>query len=201
MPDSHPNASVPKTRQVIRYKEYLASDAWKIKRDEALERANHRCQLCSETKRLNVHHNTYDRLGDELPGDLITLCRRCHLVFHVRRDKRTSKKMIAKDPSLAELPKRIAALPKLKVPNSPKKQKAWGTPTPILDPIEVLVDREMIEKITTPKGGFYSSTLNMLGVVWSNGKLPPWKHRIFGKRITVSASRLQEEIERNRPHD
>ncbi len=67
------------------YDEYLDSPTWQTKRQEALGRAGHKCQLCGATNRLDVHHNTYERLGNELPADLIVLCRSCHEMADKRR--------------------------------------------------------------------------------------------------------------------
>lgn len=64
------------------YKAYIRSPEWRAKRQWALERAGHRCQLCNRSKDLEVHHRTYERLGAELPGDLIVLDHECHSVFH-----------------------------------------------------------------------------------------------------------------------
>lgn len=64
------------------YDRYRNSDAWKIKREGALARAASRCQLCRSTKKLNVHHNTYENLGNERDEDLFVLCKRCHSIFH-----------------------------------------------------------------------------------------------------------------------
>jgi 5-methylcytosine-specific restriction endonuclease McrA len=58
------------------------SDHWRATRTAALERAGGKCQLCSGAGPLNVHHNTYDRLGGEHPADVIVLCRDCHKKFH-----------------------------------------------------------------------------------------------------------------------
>lgn len=64
------------------YAEYLRSDAWKRRRDAALVRAGFRCQVCNRKGQIDVHHRTYERIGDELPIDLVALCRRCHDLFH-----------------------------------------------------------------------------------------------------------------------
>ncbi len=67
----------------VHYQTYLQSPEWAIKRNEARERAGHRCQVCnSPNGPLDTHHRTYDRLGRELPEDLIVLCRSCHDLFH-----------------------------------------------------------------------------------------------------------------------
>ena len=59
-----------------KYINYLKSKKWKARRYAALERAKFKCQFdeCFERESLNVHHKTYDRLGNEDPGDLIVLC-------------------------------------------------------------------------------------------------------------------------------
>jgi phosphoenolpyruvate synthase/pyruvate phosphate dikinase len=64
---------------------YLRSEHWRETRLAALERAEHRCQLCNGARRLDVHHRTYERLGAERPADLTVLCRMCHDLFHERR--------------------------------------------------------------------------------------------------------------------
>ena len=67
---------------------YLRSDHWAAVREAALKRAGHRCQVCNAPDRLDVHHRTYERLGNEEPGDVTVLCRRCHAVFHQAEPKR-----------------------------------------------------------------------------------------------------------------
>lgn len=62
--------------------EYLRSEHWQLTRAAALARAENRCQVCNASSRLDVHHRTYERLGNEHPGDLTVLCRRCHDLFH-----------------------------------------------------------------------------------------------------------------------
>lgn len=64
------------------YADYLKTEHWQTTRDKALKRAGHKCQLCSATSNLHVHHNTYERLGGELPTDLVVLCNECHKTHH-----------------------------------------------------------------------------------------------------------------------
>jgi hypothetical protein len=65
------------------YSAYLHSKHWKKTRGEALQRAAYKCQACSSKNEiLDVHHNSYDRLGHEDPSDLIVLCRPCHARVH-----------------------------------------------------------------------------------------------------------------------
>lgn len=68
--------------RALPYAEYLQTEHWALVRLEALARAGHRCCLCSKRGRLEVHHNTYDHLGDERPEDLAVLCGTCHPGFH-----------------------------------------------------------------------------------------------------------------------
>jgi len=64
------------------YQDYLQSDWWKSRRKRAMKKALYACQICKETKDLQVHHNTYERLGDELDSDMIVVCRNCHEMIH-----------------------------------------------------------------------------------------------------------------------
>lgn len=61
---------------------YLNSSAWKQLREKALKRDGHVCQGCLENIATEVHHLTYDNVGDELLFQLISVCRDCHLKIH-----------------------------------------------------------------------------------------------------------------------
>ena len=69
-------------RGPLGYHAYLETDAWQERREAALNRACHRCQVCNSGRSLDVHHRTYARLGQELEADLTVLCRGCHDLFH-----------------------------------------------------------------------------------------------------------------------
>jgi hypothetical protein len=65
------------------FAEYRMQPEWQARRSATLARAGYRCQTCGENDvRLDVHHNSYERYGDESPFDLIVLCARCHALFH-----------------------------------------------------------------------------------------------------------------------
>lgn len=65
------------------YYSYLQTPEWQDRRKRHLKRAHYRCQVCNTNKaRLNVHHRTYERRGDEDDRDLIVLCEDCHRLFH-----------------------------------------------------------------------------------------------------------------------
>lgn len=70
------------------YQEYIASAEWAVKVAGIKSRRGNRCQLCGISGHvaiLDAHHNTYERLGDELDRDIVILCRDCHGVFHKNR--------------------------------------------------------------------------------------------------------------------
>ncbi len=73
--------------QKSRYYKYLLhlqSEYWKDIRLKVLERDSHTCQECKERSATEVHHLSYERLGNELLGDLLAVCRSCHLKIHRR---------------------------------------------------------------------------------------------------------------------
>lgn len=72
----------PQELRTMPYQDYLQTDHWKQTRAVALDAAGRRCQLCNSPERLQVHHRTYERRGEELPSDLIVLCNSCHSTFH-----------------------------------------------------------------------------------------------------------------------
>jgi hypothetical protein len=69
--------------QKIPYREYLLSPEWATIRAGALRRASHRCQACTRSRALHVHHRRYPERGREKPDDLIVLCEGCHLAVHI----------------------------------------------------------------------------------------------------------------------
>jgi hypothetical protein len=76
------------------YQDYLQTAEWQERRKAALKRAGYRCQVCDRERLLHVHHRTYVRRGNELPGDLTVLCNECHALFH-------GKGLITDEPSAA----------------------------------------------------------------------------------------------------
>jgi len=61
------------------YEEYLKSEPW-IFFSNAIRKD--RCWCCGTRESLQVHHKTYERLGEELPCDVVTVCGRCHKLIH-----------------------------------------------------------------------------------------------------------------------
>jgi len=64
------------------YEAYLASPEWRVKREAVLSRCNRVCQVCEKSPATEVHHVTYDRVGEEQDGDLMGVCRTCHEAIH-----------------------------------------------------------------------------------------------------------------------
>jgi AAA domain/HNH endonuclease len=67
------------------YRRYLNSQAWAAKRGEILARADGECEECGAglgPGEAEVHHLSYERVGRELPEDLVALCPGCHRRAH-----------------------------------------------------------------------------------------------------------------------
>lgn len=68
---------------IDKYQEYLKSQKWNEIKNLVFKRDKYICQGClTETKNLQAHHLTYDRIYNEMCFDLITLCRKCHCNIH-----------------------------------------------------------------------------------------------------------------------
>lgn len=68
------------------YDTYLASDAWRMKRDAVMRRCGGICEGCGEARAVDVHHLTYAHVGAELLFELVGLCRSCHEAAHDDND-------------------------------------------------------------------------------------------------------------------
>lgn len=60
------------------YADYLQTQHWQDVRKRALKAAGYRCTVCLSPEALDVHHISYEHIADELPGDVVALCRKCH---------------------------------------------------------------------------------------------------------------------------
>src|SRR4051812_45867037 len=66
----------------MQYNDYLLTDAWQQRRRFLIAIAGYRCMVCNCRGVLQLHHRTYERIGDEALGDLIVICKSCHEAFH-----------------------------------------------------------------------------------------------------------------------
>lgn len=76
----------------MRYKDYIKSDRWREVAEAKKQSVGNKCEICNSSKRLQVHHRTYERLGNENENDLTVLCWYCHAKFHNKLPKRFRKK-------------------------------------------------------------------------------------------------------------
>lgn len=73
------------------YTDYIKSKAWKRKRNKVIFRDGGQCKAikngkpCGSRKNLEVHHLSYERFGNELFSDLVTLCEDCHKTIHAQQ--------------------------------------------------------------------------------------------------------------------
>ena len=65
------------------YQCYLLSEQWKTRRSAVMARDNHMCQYCGG-EATEVHHLTYENIGNEPLEDLIAICRLCHKDQHLK---------------------------------------------------------------------------------------------------------------------
>jgi hypothetical protein len=68
------------------YAQYLETDAWQAIRAKVLRRANGVCEGCMDARPTEIHHLTYQHVGQELLFELVALCRPCHEAAHRERD-------------------------------------------------------------------------------------------------------------------
>lgn len=98
------------------YQQYLRSPQWREKRDAVLKRAGGKCEECTREYKIRgkwngymvwpvqeVHHLTYERVGNENLDDLIGLCKRHHHAEHFVDPKRERE--------FAEMKRRMAEIP------------------------------------------------------------------------------------------
>lgn len=61
------------------YHWYLKTDEWDKRRRAVLKRARYTCEGCGRTdKPLQVHHETYEHVGNEFLWELQAVCDGCH---------------------------------------------------------------------------------------------------------------------------
>ena len=63
----------------------LDAESYRLLRQQVLQRDHWQCQQCGSMAGLEVHHiEPRGRLGDDAEDNLITLCRHCHAILHLR---------------------------------------------------------------------------------------------------------------------
>jgi len=74
------------------YADYLRRPWWRGLRQWKIDNVGGKCERCGSTLNLQVHHLTYDTLGEEMPWDLEVLCKRCHGKEHATEILATMKR-------------------------------------------------------------------------------------------------------------
>ncbi len=66
------------------YQEYLKSNHWDNVRNAMRNlKKTHKCELCGNVNEvLEVHHISYEHIGNERQDDLVVLCHSCHDRVH-----------------------------------------------------------------------------------------------------------------------
>jgi 5-methylcytosine-specific restriction endonuclease McrA len=64
------------------YRQYLATPHWQARRQHVMQRCNGICEGCRERSAREVHHLTYQHVGEELLFELVALCDDCHDRVH-----------------------------------------------------------------------------------------------------------------------
>jgi len=83
------------------YAWYLASPSWHERRQWILKRATYICEKCRKRPATQVHHLTYVRVFNELPTDLVALCKQCHNEIHWRQPANDNQLQLSFDFSTA----------------------------------------------------------------------------------------------------
>ncbi len=125
----------------VKYDEYIHSAEWATVRTRALRRAQFRCEWCGTKKKLQVHHRSYARLGNESPDDLQVLCKKCHEERHgkiYRPDGSTrsiGKRRQRRAKRLAKARRKIGAVPEAMAGRLMfrRYQLRDGQPVPVYD--------------------------------------------------------------------
>lgn len=66
------------------YEKYLIGPEWKKKREKVLARSSHVCEGCGEGEATQVHHLSYEHVGDEYLFELVAVCEACHEKLHLK---------------------------------------------------------------------------------------------------------------------
>lgn len=79
--------SVTESERSEVWSEYMNSRKWEDLRRKALQRADHRCELCNAPYKA-IHHIRYPKkYRDDHIDNLIAVCAKCHAILHGIRDE------------------------------------------------------------------------------------------------------------------
>ena len=174
------------------YKKYLSTPEWKGISDFVKSRDEYKCKLCNTQHGLEVHHRSYQWIGKEKGHevDLVTLCKGCHGMFHskgISTDEMLPKikpkiKRSIRDKDLEQIKIEIENLKRTNVLMCGNETAHYipQNPIKIPDENEIILDSELINNLTTDKGGVTGATMNCFKEAGIHTKHKGWKHRAEG---------------------
>lgn len=74
-------SKISKRERRKNYDSYLKSNRWREFKKLIIDKRGEMCEKCG-VKATDLHHKTYARLFNELPEDVLLLCRSCHEAIH-----------------------------------------------------------------------------------------------------------------------
>lgn len=83
--EARTEARIAEGRQAGQSSAYLRrihSAEWKVFRMTIMAQRGAKCEQCPSVRNIQLHHMTYERLGNELPQDVMLLCDDCHRGIH-----------------------------------------------------------------------------------------------------------------------
>lgn len=85
------------------YPAYLRTKHWKDFRRKILgldrRKRKKSCSNCRSKYRLQVHHITYENVGNEKPEDVAILCGKCHQLHHDLLDRGLTSDVVMRKPN------------------------------------------------------------------------------------------------------
>lgn len=115
------------------YYAYMRSPEWFARRESFFSTHPRKCTVCPRNRRIDLHHLTYDRLGEELDSDLMPLCKVHHELIEEAKDQ----KRIGKHGDVVELRRRT-----LEILCPRPVERPIYTPQPIQNPFRPLTKKE-----------------------------------------------------------
>ncbi len=163
------------------YREYLKSEHWQRVRDSALERALRLCQVCNGPDGLEVHHRTYERIGNERSEDVTVLCDACHTLFHERM--RPELKTVTIQDALREAYERVDTR------NRGDQLSPSGVPTGYLDLDNLTAgfqNSELVIVAARPSVGKTAFALNLTRHIAVDKELPVFFVSLEQSRVELA---------------
>ena len=71
-----------KKKRADEYQSYLETIDWKGLRQKVFKRSGGMCEGCLENKATQVHHLTYEHVGNEFMWEVVAICNECHERYH-----------------------------------------------------------------------------------------------------------------------